>query len=323
MADQSKIEWTDSTWNPITGCSPVSDGCHNCYAARLAATRLKHHRSRAFLAKITESGRAVFTGEVCFNPGWLEQPLHWRKPRRIFVAAHSDLFHPAVTDDWRDQVFAIIALSPQYKFQVLTKRPERAVNYFGNSELLIRVATQATILGRHLRQGHPGSNPENWSHFEGRAMWKRRSANVTVGCSVESQQNADLRRQSMYLINLQGHRTWVSYEPALGPVNLSGWEFLKGIVAGGESGPLSRPAHPDWFRKTREWCAANKVGFHFKQWGAFHPSIGADSKVPLALNLDGVVVPCDSNPDAQRLYRVGKAIAGRELDGVTHDWVPE
>jgi protein gp37 len=88
MSDGSKIEWTDATWNPVTGCSLVSEGCRNCYAAELAATRLKNHPSRAGLARRNAEGVAKFTGEVRFNSGWLAQPLRWRKPRRIFVCAH-------------------------------------------------------------------------------------------------------------------------------------------------------------------------------------------------------------------------------------------
>ena len=88
MADKWKIEWTDATWNPITGCSRVSKGCENCYAERLAAGRLRNHPSRAGLTD--EHGR--WNGEVRFNEQWIDQPLRWKKPRRIFVVAHGDLF---------------------------------------------------------------------------------------------------------------------------------------------------------------------------------------------------------------------------------------
>lgn len=132
MADTSKIEWTDSTWNPITGCTLVSEGCRHCYAARLAATRLKHHPSRKGLARINAAGEAKFTGEVRFNEQWLDQPLRWRKPRMIFVCAHGDLFHESVPDEWIDRVFAVMALSPHHTFQVLTKRPDRMLKYLDN-----------------------------------------------------------------------------------------------------------------------------------------------------------------------------------------------
>src|SRR4051812_9194595 len=101
MADNTHIEWTDATWNPVTGCSVVSPGCTNCYAMRLAGTRLKHHPSRYGLTHDTKAG-PVWNGEVTFNRPWLDQPLRWKRPRRIFVAAHGDLFHEAVHDEWID-----------------------------------------------------------------------------------------------------------------------------------------------------------------------------------------------------------------------------
>ena len=129
MSDNSKIEWTDATWNPITGCSVVSAGCTNCYAMRLAGTRLKNHPSRAGLTRETAHG-PVWTGEVRLNREWLDQPLRWRRRRRIFVCAHGDLFHDQVPREWIDLVVAVIAMSPQHQFQVLTKRPDRMAEYF-------------------------------------------------------------------------------------------------------------------------------------------------------------------------------------------------
>jgi protein gp37 len=128
MADSTKIEWTDATWNPITGCSVVSPGCTNCYAMRLAGTRLAHHESRAGLTRDTKAG-PVWTGEVRFNEQWIDQPLRWRKPRLIFVCAHGDLFAEGVPDEWIDRVFAVMALAPQHTFQVLTKRSARMREY--------------------------------------------------------------------------------------------------------------------------------------------------------------------------------------------------
>lgn len=136
MADGTPIEWTDATWNPVTGCSVLSAGCTNCYAMRLAGTRLQHHPSRAGLttpSRIksgTGLGKPVWNGQVRFNEQWLTEPLRWKRPRRIFVVAHGDLFHDAVPDAWIDQVFAVMALAPQHQFQVLTKRAARMRAYF-------------------------------------------------------------------------------------------------------------------------------------------------------------------------------------------------
>src|SRR3954464_7684352 len=107
MADGTHIEWTDATWNIVNGCSVLSPGCTNCYAMKLAGTRLKHHPSRAGLTIDTKAG-PVWNGEVKFNAEWLLQPLRWRRPRKIFVCAHGDLFHEKVTDAQLDQVFAVM-----------------------------------------------------------------------------------------------------------------------------------------------------------------------------------------------------------------------
>ena len=115
-------EWTDATWNPVTGCSVVSPGCTNCYAMRQAGTRLRDHPSRAGLDRAVEGRSSVWNGQVRFNADWLTQPLRWKRPRRIFVCAHGDLFHEAVPDAWIDQVFAVMAAAHWHTFQVLTKR---------------------------------------------------------------------------------------------------------------------------------------------------------------------------------------------------------
>lgn len=128
MADGTKIEWTDATWNPITGCSVVSPGCTNCYAMKLAGTRLKHHPTREGLTTDSKAG-PVWNGKVRFNESMLLDPLKWRRPRMIFVCAHGDLFAENVPDEWIDQVFAVMALAPHHTFQVLTKRPERMRAY--------------------------------------------------------------------------------------------------------------------------------------------------------------------------------------------------
>jgi len=142
MADNTKTEWTDATWNPITGCSVVSNGCKHCYAMKLAGTRLQHHPSRAGLTVDTKNG-PVWNGEVRFNGLWLDQPLHWKRPRMVFVCAHADLFHEAVPDEWIDKVFAVMALASQHTFQVLTKRPERMLKYLTSAGLVRRVIDEA------------------------------------------------------------------------------------------------------------------------------------------------------------------------------------
>ena len=128
MADNTKIEWADATVNYVNGCSVVSPGCTNCYAMRLAGTRMKTHPTRAGLTRESKAG-PVWTGEVRAHEPALQQVLAWKKPRRIFWNAHGDLFHPNVPDEWIDRQFAVMALTPQHTHMVLTKRPERMRDY--------------------------------------------------------------------------------------------------------------------------------------------------------------------------------------------------
>jgi protein gp37 len=336
MADTTKIEWTDSTWSPITGCTLVSDGCKNCYAARLAATRLKNHPSRKGLARLNAAGEAKFTGEVRFNEEWLDQPLRWRKPRMIFVCAHSDLFHPAVPDEWIDRVFAVMLKSSRHVFQVLTKRPKRMAAYMDA-----------------LYAEADGNNPEwfrrgfTWPVFD---KQKIPFPNIWLGTSVEDQATADERIP--HLLATPAAVRFVSAEPPLGPVDLTPWVFnrrkairdarrsptllnedqadacigypLDWLIVGGESGPGARPMHPDWARSLRDQCARAGVPFFMKQWGTWEWA-------PDDLNFTDAKawgrrqfgnVPSEVHSNGHTCFRVGKARAGRLLDGRAHDAMP-
>lgn len=114
MGDKSAIEWTDATWNPVTGCSKVSPGCKNCYAERLAA-------------RLEAMGNPRYRNgfEVTLHPDQLTLPLRWKGPRKIFVNSMSDLFHEAIPDDFIKQVFDVMAKADWHVFQILTKRAER------------------------------------------------------------------------------------------------------------------------------------------------------------------------------------------------------
>lgn len=235
MSDNTSIEWTDATWNVITGCSIKSPGCRECYAMKLAGTRLRNHPSRAGLTIMTAHG-PVWNGEVRFNRQWLDQPLAWTRPRDIFVCAHGDLFHERVPPEWLDSIFDVMRRAPQHRFQCLTKRPLEALGYLSSSMV------------QPLR-------------------------NVLIGASVERQEEADERHAALHGIANLGWRTWVSYEPALGLVDWSDWRFIEWMVSGGESdkGPRARPSYPDWHRAARDWCAANGIAYLFKQWGDWAP----------------------------------------------------
>ena len=211
MADGTKIEWTDATWNPVTGCSVVSPGCTNCYAMRLAGTRLRHIASRAGLTRDTKAG-PVWTGEVRFNEKDLTQPLRWREPRMVFVCAHGDLFHESVPDEWIDRVFAVMALAPQHTFQVLTKRARRMRAYV---EALVEdqqgFRMEAICDAAVKLTGSPCA-----AHVEDVLM---PLPNVWLGVSVEDQARADERIPD--LLATPAAVRWVSAEPLLGPVDFA------------------------------------------------------------------------------------------------------
>lgn len=341
MADNSKIEWTEATWNPITGCSVVSPGCTNCYAMRLAGTRMKHHESRAGLTIDTKAG-PVWNGEVRFNEKWLDQPLRWKRERMIFVCAHGDLFHESVPDEWIDRVFAIMALAPQHTFQVLTKRAERMRDYFGRSfedqalrDAFIEGAAQSIYAARS------GEDPSAWLAIH------MPLPNVWLGVSAEDQRRADERIPD--LLRTPAAVRFVSLEPLLGSIDLnpivraermkeSVFDMPKinidWVIVGGESGPNARPMHPQWARDLRDQCQAASVPFFFKQHGEwreplehedYDTSKGRLGKPPAFIISNDGTVHCFSHlGDDKRpvVIRVGKKAAGRLLDGRTWDEMP-
>lgn len=293
----SNIEWTDATWNPIAGCTRVSAGCRHCYAERMTATRLAHLDKYEGLA-VMRDGEPRWTGEIRFHPDVLDQPLRWRKPRRVFVCSMSDLFHEGVSDEQIAAVFGVMAAAPDHTFQVLTKRPERAVQWFKwvgrYDERLRGYPLTVQALEKHLASfGIEAVAPTvDWP-----------LPNVWLGTSVEDQATADERIP--HLLRSPAAVRFVSYEPALGPVDFDGGDYdgpgwLRGwhceadhhpycdgdcsgdcpvpvqvknpervdwVICGGESGPHARPAHPQWFRDVRDQCAEAGVAFFMKQMG--------------------------------------------------------
>lgn len=346
MADNTKIEWTDATWNPITGCSVISPGCTNCYAMKLAGTRMKHHPSRAGLTVDSKAG-PVWNGQVRFNEEWLTQPLTWKRPRMIFVCAHADLFHESVSDEWIDRVFAVMALAPQHTFQVLTKRSKRMREYFGKVRHEGGLCDSMSIIWQRAQE--IAIDHSLLHRYQPKISVL---PNVWLGVSIEDQKRADERIPD--LLATPAAVRWLSMEPLLGAVTLNratvmvspGVELpvewvpplcqLDWVVLGGESGSNARPMHPDWARSIRDQCAAADVPFHFKQWGEFETHYDRQKDDPdwrqcgtvqrldpkgQWLNLDG---GCGFH--GERLVRVspvGKKRAGRLLDGVEHNGYPE
>lgn len=270
---ESQIEWVASddgtpgkTWNPIRGCTRVSEGCRHCYAERVAARFSGPGLPYEGLARRTESGEARWTNVVRTIEDRLLDPLHWTKPQRIFVNSMSDLFHKDVSERDLNTIFAIILLARQHTFIALTKRADLMHAYMtapGRREAVVKRAK--SLLSENLDLKHKVHD-----------LWPL--PNLILGVSAENQVAADERIPR--LVETPAVLRMVSLEPLLGPVDLSavpgfnranldlsGWW----IVVGGESGPGARPMHPAWVRKLQRQCRAARVPFFMKQWGEWIP----------------------------------------------------
>ncbi|MCA8328909.1 phage Gp37/Gp68 family protein [Burkholderia cepacia] len=334
MSENSKIEWTDSTFNPWEGCQKVGAGCDHCYA---------------------ESRNARFAGGTPINwgpgaPRRRTSAANWRKPlawnaahadffaehgrrQRVFCASLADVFDNAVPDAWRADLFDLIWNTPHLDWLLLTKR-------IGNARPMISRALE--LAGRGV------NTPWPWS-------------NVWIGATIVNQEEAD--RDIPKLFTVPAHVRLLSMEPLLGPVDISrhldycekldkhgisrrvGGQHIKcdehcgisWVIVGGESGPGARPMHPDWARSLRDQCAAAGVPFLFKQHGEWAPGsgdFGAGRIETAAIALDGRVAVggyrvddyprgATSGDGWSMVHRAGKRTAGRLLDGRTHDEFPE
>lgn len=305
MGDGTGIEWTDATWNPLVGCTKVSSGCDNCYAETFVN---RFAGSKGFPER--------FDTVVLRDQRFLSQPLRWRRPRRVFVNSLSDLFHTDVPDEFIATVFAVMAEARRHTFQLLTKRHGRMRSLLNSDRWPQMVADAGCAL--------PDWGVPLISEARCAPTWPL--PNVWLGVSVEDQKHADLRIPA--LLGTPAAVRWISAEPLLGPVDLTRLPFpawtgmstgqpaavvdavggrygvpgmwqakatgLDWVVCGGESGPASRPMHPDWACSLRDQCETVGVPFLFKQWGS-HDEHGV---------------------------RMGKHRAGRYLGGVLHDGYP-
>ncbi len=330
------ITWTDETWNPIRGCTRVSEGCRNCYAESVAARFSGPGQPYEGLARMTPSGPR-WTGKIGYADHHLLDPLRWTRPRRIFVNSMSDLFHDGVSQWTLDRIFAVMALAPRHQFQVLTKRPSRMLDYLGATN------ARSQVLGTAWEMlGHPPLHKYAHQCILTRP-WPL--PNVWLGVSVEDQATADQRIP--LLLQTPAAVRWVSAEPLLGPLDLERsltWvlraprdlsaaaleagaimERLRGVdwvVVGGESGPGARPMHPEWAQSLRDQCQAAGVPYFFKQWGEWvgpgHPWYGRLPERELCwMRSDGSLwerPPEDENADCVTMKRVGKRAAGDLLD---------
>ena len=342
----SKIEWTDETWNPVVGCQIVSPGCTNCYAMKMAG-RLEAMGTAPHYAGTVRKTKTgfVWTGAIAEAPHHIMRlPFTWRSPRAVFVNSMSDLFHESVSFATVDKVFAVMAVTPRHHYQVLTKRADRMRDY-------IACRTPDEHLKAWSEAFAPGTLPMTKSEVQARLLpdtspEHRRIyrvdaqscplPNVWLGASVEDQERANARREPMAWIAASGWNTFVSYEPALSEVDWSGWEFIRWLIAGGESGRDARPVHPDWIRIARDFCADHAIMFFFKQWGEWAPGEANSFRKTLAVRgahlfddrwdyvsitaAEGAEMHCEDEPD---VWRIGKRHSGRLLDGVEHNAMPE
>jgi protein gp37 len=256
---KTAIEWTDATWNPVTGCSKVSEGCRNCYAAALAP-RLAAMGQDAYTDLPWTSRNAP--ENVKLHPARLAAPLRWAKPRRIFVNSMSDLFHELVPFEFVDRVFAVMALAPRHTFQVLTKRPERMAEYMLGRPTEALVNQTAFEMARDGLMGE--RDAREWAPLE----WPLR--NAWLGTSVEDDR---VRPRVDHLRRVPAAVRFLSCEPLIGPLDLD----LKGIhwvIVGGESGHGHRPIEARWVRDIRAQTEAAGAAFFFKQWGGVKPKTG-------------------------------------------------
>lgn len=310
MGENTQISWTDATWPVARGCDKISPGCKFCWAIK-DAHRMKSNPNPKVAAHFMgltqiEGGKPNWSGVVRLDEAILDWPLKWSKAKRIFVASSGDLFHEELPDEDIDQVFAVIQHSSSrgHTAQVLTKRSERAFLYLTNPNLYERWMDAVNRV-RARWSGLPTVPLSDPLRFP--------LKHVQLGFSAENQPYFDARWKFMKELADIGWLIWVSYEPALGPLNASKAlsQGLKFVVCGGESGPGSRPMHPDWARGVRDQCLAYGVPFHFKQHGEWTPYTPA-----------GKVRDQFKWPDGLLMHKVGKKRAGRILDGRTWDEMP-
>ena len=317
------IEWTDRTWNPVTGCTKVSPGCDNCYAENIAR---RFAGSKAFPDGF----------DVTLHEQRLAQPYRWKEPARVFVNSMADLFHDDVPDPFITQVFDVMEANPQHTFQVLTKRYARMRSFVQRREEQRRkYAAKFDDCPTEAMRNSPAAQ-------DARARAAAPPANIWLGVSVETQTWADIRIPA--LLETPAAVRFLSCEPLLGPVDLCGpivpgrgrprltywldgrpgWgpeqtddrgrafqepvvgPRINWVIVGGESGPRARAMHPQWARTIRDQCQHSRVPFFFKQWGAWGPA-------------DFVVRVCDPDIGWQGTEEdLAAAKANSEARGATH-----
>lgn len=288
MAANTKVEWTDRTWSPVTGCTKISPGCDHCYAERMAQRlrgRFGYPQDDPFV--------------VTWHPDKLEEPSHWRKPQRVFVCSMSDLFHPRVPWEFIQRIFEVMEEASQHTFQVLTKRPGRMA-YFADHEWQSRY-------GGWPSNVWAGTSVESAKYLPRLDALARVPAKVRfVSCEP--------------LLGPLDLRPWLLCKTCNGSGFYSATEFcsqcsgssqgsLHWTICGGESGPSARPMHPQWARGIRDQCQEAGVPLFFKQSGEYLLIREARQR--------GLTWTRERNEPSSGFYmaKVGKKAAGALLDG--------
>jgi protein gp37 len=325
MSANSKIEWTDHTFNPWIGCTKVSPACDGCYAEVSTPARALH------------VGWGAGQQRHRTSPANWAQPLRWNaqadafaaqhsRRQRVFCASLADVFDNEVPTQWRSDLFDLIKCTPGLDWLLLTKR-------IGNA---------AEMIAEYMRDADIGYSADF-------AAWPW--PNVWLGATICNQAEAD--RDIPKLLAVPARVRFLSIEPLLGPLDLThiqvkrsvgvevfsaleydgdpgedvelGTATIDWVIVGGESGHQARPMHPSWARSLRDQCAAAGVPYLFKQWGEWAPMgpifapPGAEARHVMA---DGSDYRPGNRAPLQTMFRIGKKAAGRWLDGVQHDGVP-
>lgn len=341
MAERSNIEWCDATFNGWTGCTKVSPGCDNCYAEAREDKRFHRVQWGAGMPRRRTSddnwrGPKIWNKRPfweCLICGWRGTTTQFSKTpgtccatpnlrparMRVFCSSLADVFDNEAPQAWRDDLFALIEETPNLDWLLLTKRIGNATNMLP------------------------------WSHCS--PAWP----NVWIGATIVNQAEAD--RDVPKLLDTPARLRFVSCEPLLGPINMpgllyygtqrsggvvplraKGYPQIDWVIAGGESGPGARPMHPEWLRSLRDQCFDARVPFLFKQWGEWamakeHPKVALPVHRFAWANENGHPAdhpakrgfgPFEHETDHHELMaRLGKAVAGRTLDGLAHNGFPE
>lgn len=278
MSDKSSIEWCDSTWNVVTGCTKVSQGCKNCYAETIA--------NRFW-------GERKFTDVQCHEDR-LDIPPRWKKPRRVFVNSMSDLFHPVVTNYFIREVWKRMAKTSHHTYQILTKRPERMLEFTqwmaGRDHISIAEWPRNVWLGVSC---------EDQATADERIPILLQTPAAVRFVSLEPLLGPiDLDKKELLCYRWRRGYTIGTY--------------LDWVIVGGESGPHARPMHPDWARSIRDQCQRAGVPFFMKQWGEWLPNNQVWNP---GQPIGGEIHFWEPDRSGLHSIRIGKKIAGRLLDG--------